>query len=376
MIEHNVLIGNGINIEFSGNDDYKNFKIIERVMQNLETRRYDDVFANSIEPNELKGFLTSLNEIFKDMLVGLEYIRYTDGEDELISLLEMSKRYKDKLNGVLDVGMEDYFFAIKILFNKLGDDETPLSALNLGTSYLFLDSIYNEGKIQELYLKMDCYKKELQSYNNIFTINYDTNLDKLVEKEVYHLHGSFDVLQDQYRDDTLLGYINQRKIKPNKVIDSMRHIYCNAIMSYSGELKLEQIELPSKCNDSLDYWRYRINNPSDIEAQEQYLRLNNSQINDDTKKQIEVSLKFPELKYSEYPIKNFREISGILSIIGMSPNNDSHIFRLINDNPNIKKVIYYYASLEDSVNIKKVINKKVETRNIFKYWKKFKNKNQ
>lgn len=375
MREHNILIGNGINIAFSENDDYKNFKIIERLMQNLETRRYDEVFGNTIEPNELKDILISLNEIFKDMIVGIEYLRYTATENELRTLIEISKRYKDKLNGIVDVGMEDYFFVAKILFNRLGDEETPLESLYLGLKYLFLDAIYNNGKIEKLHTKMYCYKNELKSYKNIFTINYDTNLDKITENEVYHLHGSFETLEDKYRSDTILGHINQKRDNPHRVIDDMKHIYCNAIMSYSGEKKLEEMELPNKLNLGVNEWAARINNPIDIEAQERYSNLQNStQQQKDVKEHLDTKLEYPELNYSEYPLKEFQSINGVLSIIGMSPNNDTHILKMINENPNIKKVIYYYASSEDSANAQEVIKKPKELRNVFKYWEKIKSK--
>ena len=44
-MERSILIGNGINIAFSKNDDYKNFSIIERMQNNINDNRYDDVFS-------------------------------------------------------------------------------------------------------------------------------------------------------------------------------------------------------------------------------------------------------------------------------------------------------------------------------------------
>ena len=53
----------------------------------------------------------------------------------------------------------------------------------------------------------------------------------------------------------------------------------------------------------------------------------------------------------------------------MSPNNDSHIFKMINDNPNIKRVIYFSASDDDTEAAQKIIKKPIEIRNVYKYWK-------
>ena len=47
-----------------------------------------------------------------------------------------------------------------------------------GLMYLFLDAIYDEGKIQEIYKKlsdtrMQELKRILNQYDNVFTVNYD-----------------------------------------------------------------------------------------------------------------------------------------------------------------------------------------------------------
>ena len=60
-------------------------------------------------------------------------------------------------------------------------------------------------------------------------------------------------------------------------------------------------------------------------------------------------------------------MAGELHIIGMSPNNDSHIFKLI-DASNIEKVVFYYYSEKEA---KKgfPIHKKVEYRSAQELWK-------
>ncbi|WP_202768974.1 hypothetical protein [Clostridium paridis] len=95
-------------------------------------------------------------------------------------------------------------------------------------------------------------------------------------------------------------------------------------MSYNGEKKMDDLELPSDLNLALSERVSRINNPLDIEAQEIYLRLKNSTNQMDLKEYLQVKLEYPELNYTEYPLKEFRSIKGVLSIIGMSPNNDNH----------------------------------------------------
>lgn len=370
MAVKNILIGNGINIAFSNNDDYKNYKIIERLTKYLCTHRYDNVFQGSITSHELQIALTALNDFFKKMLKGVEALNLTRDEDELQTLIDIAHRYNGKPQNILDVGMEDNFFAMKLLFNKVGDDETPINALYDGLKWLYLDSIYNNGEIENLYTKMNVFAKELKQYSNIFTVNYDTNLDKLTNKAVYHLHGSFDVLDDTYRDETLIGYIAQKRPNPPTVVVGMEHLYCNAIMGFSGLKKMNTMSVYSNGNMALDTLILRLKNTLDIEVQQWYEKLKKATLQNEifTFQSINARLKNPNLRNTEYPIQEFKSISGELHIIGMSPNNDSHIFTIINENPNISKVVYFSASNADSLAAKKVIKKNVQSRNVFKYW--------
>ncbi|ARC85626.1 hypothetical protein U732_1140 [Clostridium argentinense CDC 2741] len=376
MIERNVLIGNGINIAFSENDDYKNFKIIERLIQNLEAERYKDVFEGSVDSYELLSVLTGLNNEFKKMMKGTYAIRWTENEDEIQTLIEMSKRYNNKPLDVLDVGMEDYFFAMKLFNNRFREDAIPINLLFDGLKWIFLDTIYNNGKIETLYSKMGCYAKELSLYKDIFTVNYDTNLDKLTEKCVYHLHGDFETLDDTYIPETLLGYLSQQNDNPPKIIPSMKHIYCNAIMGFSGDCKMNDIKVYSNGNMAMDSIVARIQNPLDAEVHQKFMQLKNSTNENEISiaKSIVAKLEYPELRHTEYPIEQFKSINGELHIIGMSPNNDSHIFKMINENPNIRNVVYFSASDTDSLSAKKVIQKPLQVRNVFEYWEKIKSK--
>ncbi len=66
MVESNVLFGNGLNIEFSGNDDYKNWAILQRMNINFsEECRYDDVFAGKVKSDDMRDFLHNLNYCLK-----------------------------------------------------------------------------------------------------------------------------------------------------------------------------------------------------------------------------------------------------------------------------------------------------------------------
>jgi hypothetical protein len=372
FMKKNILIGNGINIAFSKNDDYKNYSIIQRLSQYLTTDRYNDVFENTITSDELMNMLEEMNKFFNNMLKGISALKLTQNEEELKTLLDISKRYHNKSKDLVSVGIEDYFFVMKMIYNKFGDENTPVNSLYAGLKYLFLDAIYNDGKIENLYKEMDCFKPELAKYEKIFTLNYDTNIDKLTDKKVYHIHGSFDILDDTYIPETFGGFSALHRENPPRVIKGKEHLFCNAIMAYSGEKKKEIMDIYSNGNAAKDNILWRLNNPYDIKAKQDLERLKNStdKTNKENYKHILTCLEHPELRSTEYPIKEFENIDGELHILGLSPNNDSHIFRAINNNSSISRVIYFSAGDEDTAAAQKNISKSVQIRNVFKYWKK------
>ena len=366
-MKKHILIGNGINIAFSQSDEYKNYSIIERLTKYLGTGRYDDVFGGIISSEELMLFLQKLNIFFNNMLMGIGALRLTLSVDEMQTLIDISHRYHSHSNDLLSVGIEDYFFAMKMAHNKYGDKSISINGLYTGLKYLFLDAIYNDGLIEQLYLRMNAYAGELNKYASIFTVNYDTNLDKLTEKPVYHLHGSFNVLDDTYRPETITGYCAQYKENPPAVIKGKEHLYCNAIMGFSGQQKLNTMQRYAKINEILD----KINNLSNIEAHDIIQQLiASSELNADLTHQLILAMiQNPNMKSTEYPIKLFSSIEGELHILGLSPNNDSHLFKIINDNPAISHVVYFSANNEDANRIQKVVKKCVQIRNVYNYWK-------
>lgn len=366
-----ILIGNGINIAFSQNDDYKNYKIIERLTKYLDTERYSDVFNNSIESSEIVQLLEALNEFFQNMLRGLSALKLTEDEKEMKTLIDIARRYNQKPQELINVGIEDYFFVMKLVYNKFGDSElTPINSLYDGLKMLFLDSIYNDGYIEKLHSMMGSYSKELQLYNEIFTVNYDTNIDKLTDKDVHHLHGSFDVLDDTYRVETVNGLLASFKDTPPRIIETKSHLYCNAIMAYSGKRKKELMDLYSNANIALDNLVVRIEDPDDMEAKEWFKKIEKSSETSDRNIYLSVKAKQANsnLRNTEYPINIFKNISGELHVLGMSPNNDSHIFEMINSNFNIRRVVYFSASSDDSTAAQAVIKHPLQIRNVHKYW--------
>ena len=64
----------------------------------------------------------------------------------------------------------------------------------------------------------------------------------------------------------------------------------------------------------------------------------------------------------------FKSISGQLEIVGLAPANDEHLFLLINTNPKIKSVIYYYLKDEDRIELPHHLRKPVTYKKVTKLW--------
>ncbi len=51
-MEHNLLIGNGINIQFGGLDVYSGAAIMNRIINNINAGKYTALTENSLSTNE------------------------------------------------------------------------------------------------------------------------------------------------------------------------------------------------------------------------------------------------------------------------------------------------------------------------------------
>lgn len=209
---------------------------------------------------------------------------------------------------------------------------------------MLLDAIFNEGKIQQLYTKMNKQvKKYFNGFDNIFTLNYDNNIEKLTHKPVYHLHGDFSVLANSENVENVLGYIRTMARK-TVWFKEMKQCYCNALLNYSGKLKYKFAEDSHKLiMDSEHYAEKYENDESFRKRLEEIKRSNPLQA-----QMIMTKIEHPDLKMAtDYHFDAFKTIQGELHIVGMSPNNDAHIFELILNNPNITKIVFYYFNKTD-----------------------------
>lgn len=338
----NILLGNGINIQFGGLAYSSDF-IMKRIKYNARLDRYERLFCNTVTGNEIEKMLNSFVTIAND-IIAKKYDNITEDLDTIDAIKDFQSRYTKKINLAHEIMLEDWFLVVHLFFLENADLEDNRKAAVQGFEQLLLDAIFNDGKIQELYTKMNNQvKKYFNGFDNIFTLNYDNNIEKLIHRPVYHLHGDFSVLANSENVENVLGYI--RTMAGETVwFQEMKQCYCNALLNYSGKLKYKFAETAHDLIvDSEQYAERYENDASFRKGLEEMKKSNSLQA-----QMIMTKIEHPELKMAtEYYFDVFKTIQGELHIVGMSPNNDAHIFELILNSPNITKVVFYYFNKKE-----------------------------
>lgn len=355
-----LLLGNGINIQFVGKA-YTNYCIMERIKFKARMGGYEELFDNTLSGKEIIGILDNFVDIANDIRNG-KYDAFVDNKDDKDikdALIDFQSSYKFEIEKSYQIMLEDWFFILQMFFLKHDDIASNSTAAIQGFERLVLDAIYNGGKIQELFTRIPTKAKEyFESYDNIFTLNYDNNIENFIEKQVFHLHGDFGVITKSENPETVLGYI-RTKNKELVVVKGMEHCFCNALLNYSGELKYKKAT-------ELYNMRVKINNFV------QKCRLSDSLLTNLYKLKEKNLLEYqiiitiiehPEMTIgTEYDFYKFNSISGNLHIIGMSLNNDNHIFNLILNTfliflMKIRKILKPIILMIDLVvKVKKIVN--------------------
>lgn len=324
VMDKNVLIGNGINIQFD--DKYSSSDIMKRVVASIQADRFTPLTENTLSKEEqialLEGLVNVVNAIKDKKSAGK-----ADGLIMLSEIERIRRCYPSEKCTITSVPIEDYFLIAEYFnngFKEEDGEEKSEQYRRIIFTYLkqmILDGIFNDGKINEVhkqyYPRVGSY---LDGFDHIFTTNYDYNIEKVVSdsEKVCHLHGEFDKLAPEY--DTTSKYYKEHKDECDAQIKSIMpdkmHMYSDCIMSWSWLDKYGDL------------------------IKEDY-------------------------KYKE---KLFSSIKGQLVIVGLAPTNDAHIFTMINGNAGIRSVVYYYHSDNDRNEFQRVIQKPVTFKKVDKLW--------
>lgn len=333
-----VLLGNGINIQFGGKA-YSNRFILSRIIFNARCGKYDSLFAGTLSGREIVRLFEGLRPIANAVLDG-KYDKFDTDKSEVKNAIEEFKAQnaeRDKFEHYYDIPLEDWFLLLRLFFLDNSDLTDMWKPSKCGLEWIVLDAIYNEGKIQRIYFKMNKnVKRFLNSYDTIFTLNYDNNIEALTKRKVYHLHGDYSVLADSENPETVQGFLNAQK---EKIVMNLEYpqCYCNALLNYSGWDKYKEAQDKLRAIQKLQEIRQLYEN--DTEAF-QALRAENAD-KGEIVQIIDTYITNPQLKIAtDYHFTELENVSGELDIIGLSPQNDSHIFSCI-DKSSVDKVIFY-----------------------------------
>ena len=346
-----ILIGNGVNIQFGG-AAYSNNFILKRIIFNALANKYDTLFANKIKGKKLKsifrGFINTANDIIKGDYDNLESL------DDQKMIKDFKKRYTTNIQKYYEIMLEDWFFLIRLYFISNNDIEHQWKSVKQGFESLILDAIYNDGEILKIHHGMGKkVKRFFKSFDNIFTLNYDDNIEMLTNKEVFHLHGDYSILADSENPRTIEGNLRYQSGQ-TVVLDNFEHCFCNALLDYSGDLKYKRAMDIAKGEVEIKRW-LTLSRNNKKEFMEQMVLLKEK--DEFCFEFVDTYMRNPDLIFgTDYHFKKLLQLEGELHIIGLSPNNDDHIFRCINES-NLEKVYFYYLKTKNKIPINKPYKK-------------------
>ncbi|WP_438348000.1 hypothetical protein ACP8HI_20430 [Paenibacillus sp. FA6] len=366
----NILIGNGITIQFGGSD-YLNSNILKRVVNNIK----EESFPKEIYPMELEQWIQYLFSQLNNILDGV-YDLYVVTESDNMALSDFKQRYKSRnwYTTFHSLGFEDYFFIHNLVCIKNGVVNPEKYNTREALRVSLLDSIYNSGKINMIHKKYPLELRDyFQGYNNIFTTNYDNNIEVFSDREVNYLHGAFHILDDVYNPDSLRNQLSDRPLDSGLIVSGYDHLYSNALTTYSGETKDSIINMRKSANIAISKFVDGMQTKPELMSEIEEWKESDNQIVRNMYESIMIKLENPEVSFSEYDaLQKFSDIEGSITILGLSPNNDNHIFKEILNNQRIDEIIYYFYDESEGNRVRNLFgNKKVTRKDVKKFWEQF-----
>lgn len=340
----NLLVGNGINIQFNLTD-YTTQQIVLRILKNCDREDFPSHIIVNF-PYLLKNYLGQLFLEARDVIEG-KYDQHTNCSAERSSLNSFREQYASRIRTLrmTDIGFEDYYLIHDLCCHKTGTRNPEQFCVCEALKIAYLFAIYNDGKLNELHrLYPEKFVDYLRCFDSIFTTNYDSNVDSVVENPVYHIHGQFDKLSAVYDPTSFRNQLPDAPIKEYKVDPQYFYLYSNALSTHCGEYKEFQVKQYSLASSAMEKL---------ADAYLKDLRVRTT-IDNWTKAEntitanmgyaVQMKATHPELAFTDdYHFEKLSQITGELVILGLSPWNDFHIFETIN-NSQIDSCTFYYFS--------------------------------
>ena len=324
---NNLLVGNGINIQFN-KKDYTTQQLVLRILKNCDREDFPSHIIVNF-PYLLKNYIGQLFLEARDILED-KYDSYTNCFAEVESLKSFKKRYKDKINilRITDIGFEDYYLIHDLVCHKTNTQNPKQYYIREAMRIAYLYAIYNDGKINTLYQE---YPRKFIDYligfDNIFTTNYDLNVELATQKQVYHIHGQFDKKSDVYLLNSFRNQLPDAPIKEIEIDENYFYLYSNALTTHSGAYKELQIKQISQANSVVEKMAMAYNNDPKIKQEVDSWTIEANKLTANMGYAIQLKAVNPSLTFSDnYHFDIFKNITGTLQILGLSPWNDFHIF--------------------------------------------------
>lgn len=370
---NNLLVGNGINIQFN-KKDYTTQQLVLRILKNCDREDFPSHIIVNF-PYLLKNYIGQLFLEARDILED-KYDSYTNCFAEVESLKSFKKRYKDKINilRITDIGFEDYYLIHDLVCHETNTQNPKQYYIREAMRIAYLYAIYNDGKINTLYQE---YPRKFIDYligfDNIFTTNYDLNVELATQKQVYHIHGQFDKKSDVYLLNSFRNQLPDAPIKEIEIDENYFYLYSNALTTHSGAYKELQIKQISQANSVVEKMAMAYNNDPKIKQEVDSWTIEANKLTANMGYAIQLKAVNPSLTFSDnYHFDIFKNITGTLQILGLSPWNDFHIFESVNDS-DIDKCVYYYFDESECDKIKELLPElnvqgKIEFLSVKAFW--------
>ncbi len=207
------------------------------------------------------------------------------------------------------------------LFLQEQSDLLPLfSTVKQGFERVVLDAVDCDGKIQSLHKNAHKKAKEFFcSFDNIFTLNYDNAHENITGKPVFHLHGDFRTIALSENPKTAYGFLRRQIGDTICYTPKFQHCNCNAILDYSGDNKYKLAVALSSAIAEFD--KLKLLYDSDREQFDAFL----FKFPVEQQKIIRVGME-ENLPFGyDYHFSDLEQLTGELTIIGIAPQNDSHM---------------------------------------------------
>jgi hypothetical protein len=361
---NNIIIGNGIDIQFGG-FEYTNKSIIERALFYLK----NDDFSPEVYPKEIETWFYILHSAVPNFVNGV-YDQLAVLNDEKEELDSFKKKYL-KNAAISDIGFEYYFLLNELHCRKNKITNPERYNFQEFLRRLFLDSIFNKGKINKLHLKFPVKVVDyISSFDNIFTTNYDKNIELATGRNVLYLHGAFHILAPVYDPNSFRNRLSDKPAEKTPVIKGYEHAFSNSITGSSGAFKLFSTNQPELANSAIEKFAKGMQENPELSLQIEEWKNSDNDIVKKLYEAVILKTQEPDLKFSiDYAVNKLKSIKGRITFIGLSPNNDSHIMKIIKENNKVDTIEFYYFDKKESSDISHFFNnKKVINDSIVEFW--------